>query len=164
MSCTCPTTAYTISSYMIPNIYRVHRRNRDTRMPRVACVRICRHPCGLTMWPFPIWPFPCGRPYVAVSAQIPPHRAGSTMARKTGASDGIAASTSRTSTGGAHTRRTVRQPSRVPRCPFIRSRSKYHSMPGFITLTPSMPSSTTYSMPGLLACDTGHKALCPVSK
>ena len=36
-------------------------------------------------------------------------------------------------------------------------------MPGFHNHYTCMPGVNSYSMPGLANCDTGHKALCPVS-
>ena len=36
-------------------------------------------------------------------------------------------------------------------------------MPGFHNRYTGMPGLNSYSMPGLANCDTGHKALCPVS-
>ena len=36
-------------------------------------------------------------------------------------------------------------------------------MPGFHTRYTGMPGLNSYSMPGSATCDTGHKALCPVS-
>jgi hypothetical protein len=37
-------------------------------------------------------------------------------------------------------------------------------MPGFHTRYTGMPGLNSYSMPGSATCDTGHKALCPVSR
>ena len=37
-------------------------------------------------------------------------------------------------------------------------------MPGFHNHYTCMPGVNSYSMPGLANCDTGHKALCPVSE
>ena len=37
-------------------------------------------------------------------------------------------------------------------------------MPGFHNRYTGMPGLNSYSMPGLANCDTGPKALCPVSR
>ena len=37
-------------------------------------------------------------------------------------------------------------------------------MPGFHNRYPGMPVLNSYSMPGSATCDTGRKALCPVSR